>query len=120
MTDVNNTIVSKVIDAWKMAEVDLNIKIEVPYFLTNEDGQVINHTLLVRDFGSKLGTLIFSTTEMFGFDTAKRYGYYCSALNFDEYSNYNRELFIDTLNDWGYFGDNLKRPDWCNDKPWTG
>jgi hypothetical protein len=38
--------------------------------------------------------------------------YYFSAVNYESYSKYNRELFIETLIDWGYFGDNNKKPKW--------
>ena len=45
-------------------------------------------------------------------------GYYCSALNFEHYKNYDRQYFIDTLNDWGYFGDASKKPHWYTGQSW--
>ena len=31
----------------------------------------------------------------------------------------NMERFIDTLNDWGWFGDKSSRPEWYTGAPWT-
>jgi hypothetical protein len=32
---------------------------------------------------------------------------------------YNRQLFIDTLNDWGWFGEKGAEPPWYTGKPWS-
>lgn len=107
----------KLISAWRKAEKDLLIKIIAPFDLTDENGQEINYWLLVKDFGSKHGTLILSADDTTDFGIAEKHGYYCSALNTKSYDKYDRELFIDTLNDWGYFGDEANKPKWYNGEP---
>jgi hypothetical protein len=102
----------KVILAWRQAADDLQIKIQSPFVLTTTDNRNIEYELLIENFGGKLGTLIFSTDNMTEFDSAEQFGYYCSALNPDSYSTYDKANFIDTLNDWGYYGDTLNKPNW--------
>jgi hypothetical protein len=45
-------------------------------------------------------------------------GYFCSVL-FPTYEEYKRELFIDTLDDWQFFGSERERPPWYTGKPWS-
>jgi hypothetical protein len=109
----------KVILAWRQAADDLQIKIQSPFVLTTADNRTIQYSLLIENFGSKPGTLILSTDEMTEFSTAEQFGYFCSTLNPDSYSTYDRANFIDTLNDWGYFGDTSKKPNWYSGKAWS-
>ena len=111
--------ISKIIKAWEKASDDLKITIQTPLMLTTEYNQIIEFELLIDQFGSKLGTIIFSIDNMTKINMPKTYGYYYSALNPVSYEKYDRQLFIDTLNDWGYFGDKLKTPVWYSGKPWT-
>jgi hypothetical protein len=37
---------------------------------------------------------------------------YCSEVDEAAYSKYDRELFTETLSDWGWFGDASAFPDW--------
>jgi hypothetical protein len=110
----------KVITAWQKAAGDLKIKIYAPFVLTTADNKTIIFDLLIENFGNKLGTLISSIdNHIIEFDVAKKYGYYYSLLNPKAYSTYEREHFIDTLNDWGYYGDQSKMPKWYTGQPWT-
>lgn len=109
----------KVLNSWRQASSDLNIKIQTPFGLTLEANRRIEFELLVEKFGSCQGTIVQSIDDMTEFKTAEKYGYYHSALNPDAYASYDRQLFIDTLNDWGYFGDNSEIPDWYTGQPWT-
>ncbi len=109
----------RVILAWRQAAVDLNIKIQSPFFLTTSDNRTIKIDLLIENFGNKLGTIILSTEGMSYFRIAEQSGYYCSALNPDRYSIYDLEHFIATLNDWGYFGDPLHKPHWYSGQVWS-
>ncbi len=106
----------KVIVAWKEASEKLKIKIQWPFILIDEEWNNIEYDLLIENFGTKLGTLITSTDNMKKvekkFKLASQYDYYCSALNPTNYSKYNEESFIDTLNDWGYYGDKANKPAW--------
>jgi len=110
--------IEKMIAAWKRAGDDLQIKIQTPFILKIGDNTEIKFHLLIEKFGSRLGTLILSANNMTEFDTPEKYGYYCSALNPDNYSEYERDHFIDTLSDWGYFGEEVKKPNWYTGEIW--
>ena len=43
---------------------------------------------------------------------------FCSLLSDESYGQFDRELFVATLNDWGWFGDG-QPPDWYEGTPWT-
>ena len=100
-----------IIEAWKEASMDLKIDIETPFFLQTDKG-VIKYDLLIKSFGSENGTVIITTDDMSEFDTARKFGFYCSALNPCCYNNYDKENFIETLTDWGYFGIYENKPNW--------
>ena len=101
----------KTIEAWKKAEVDLGIEIENSFILDGNE-----FPLLVKYFGTELGTVI---VDMDDFDVVEDQipkTYYCSGLNPEAYNKYDRNEFIDTLEDWGWFGPKEKRPPWYTDK----
>ena len=110
---------NKLIEAWLDASEKLKIKVQSPFFLITEDNRKVRFELLIENFGSLKGTLIQSTDKMENFDIPKKYGYYYSALNPKSYLSYNRQHFIETLNDWGYFGDESETPDWYTGESWT-
>lgn len=51
-------------------------------------------------------------------DIREAHGYYGSNLS-PSYRQYDRQSFIDTLNDWQRFGENALRPLWYTGKPWS-
>lgn len=105
----------KLINAWKEASEDLNIEIITPFLLTSEDGKEHRFELLVKDFGRSNGTIVFIMNEKIEdseLDFLRSMEYFCSRLNPEFYSTYNRKQYIDTLNDWGYFGAAEKTPKW--------
>jgi hypothetical protein len=106
------------ITSWIQASQDLNIIIRAPFILTTEDNLKIRYELFVESFGSPLGTVILDMNDMTDFNIPKKNGYYCSALNPERYGTYDRQLFIDTLNDWGYYGDKSKTPEWYTGQSW--
>jgi hypothetical protein len=108
----NNSIDNDVIKAWRKAAKDLELKIQSPFLLTLDDGQVYEYGLLIEDFGSDLGTLVLTTFETMDDDEPEKYGFHSSALNPSYYSKYDRNEFIDTLNEWGYYGDTKSTPKW--------
>jgi hypothetical protein len=109
----------KILNAWKIAANDLNISIKYPFYLTAKNGKKMKFDLLIEHFGSPNGIIIMSMFNIHGLKTINNHGYSYSALNFKSYSIYDRQLFIDTLNDWGYFGDLSNTPDWYTGAPWT-
>ncbi|RLB64085.1 MAG: hypothetical protein DRI90_05485 [Deltaproteobacteria bacterium] len=64
------------------------------------------------DFGGRLGAVIHGRFDSdAACDAADAVGYYGSGLNPLYYEHYDRECFMETLNDWGWFGDD-DPPDW--------
>lgn len=109
---------TKMIEAWRKAEVDLGIKIQSPFVLEEFSSDVFA-SVLIKDFGSKKGTVILTTDSMENFNVPEKYGFYCSALHPSSYKKYDRESFIETLNDWGFYGDDSNKPDWYTGESWT-
>jgi len=97
----------KTIQAWKEAAVDLGIEIDTPFYLRGD-----KFPLFVRYFGSEIGTIVLQMEDIDSADNLIPNEYYRSRLNPEFYSKYERELFIDTLEDWGWFGPEVKRPSW--------
>ena len=108
-----------IIDSWKTAANDLNIKIQSPFLITTRHNKKIKFDLLIEHFGCQKGIVIMSISKIHGLKAIKEHGYSYSAINFGRYSIYNRQLFIDTLNDWGYFGDLSNTPEWYTVQAWT-
>ncbi len=112
MSDTNE-IDNNVLKAWRMASADLGLSIQSPFTLTMPTGKQITYGLLIKDFGSDLGIIIYTTFDRDDVDDEPwKYGYYSSALNPEHYSKYDRKYFIEALTDWGYFGDIKSKPDW--------
>ena len=105
--------------AWKQASHDLGISVESPFALDAPEGEFILPAL-IHDFGSSLGTLVLTGAtrghDRRAFETAKAAGYFVSILA-DGYARYDRQLFIDTLDDWRHFG--TQPPPWYSVTPWT-
>lgn len=101
--------------AWLDAAADLGIAVDVA-----ELPSVPGAVAVVPGFGAPAGAVVaFVDDAPVGFEgAAKRHGLYWSKLG-NSYLRYERELFIDTLNDWGWFGDGSP-PDWYTGQPWTG
>jgi hypothetical protein len=104
------------IDAWRNAEQDLGIKVILEYALGLKNGR--KDFILINDFGGPKGTIVTSIDDTKDFKELQEMGFYCSALA-DSYSTYDRRLFVDTLNDWRFFGQANKKPTWYTGKSWT-
>lgn len=100
--------------AWIEAKNDLNIKVIHPFVFETKDGLKIESIgVFIPDFGSKNGTLLtcrFDSDEVM--DLADETTFYQSGLNPHSYEPYDRTLYIDTLNDWGWFGSPEELPEW--------
>jgi len=103
--------------AWRQAAQDLKIRVVAPFELVAESGSVGRFEAHILDFGGPNGTVVGSKDSE-GDDIRKRLGYYYSNL-FPSYRTYHRQLFIDTLNDWGWFGEKGNAPPWYTGKPWS-
>jgi hypothetical protein len=93
--------------SWLEAGEDLGVKVE-------EHGDAV----VVREFGNSLGMLCSLAEDGAAHKSdAKQLGMGYSLLG-KSYVSYDRALFIDTLNDWGWYGQG-DPPPWYTGEPWT-
>jgi len=92
--------------AWIDASLDLGFRFIHPFTFTTKDGRRLTTTGgWIPDFGGPHGTLLLTR-----FDPESLHGseedtdYYSSGLNPHSYEPYRRDIYIETLNDWGWFG----------------
>jgi hypothetical protein len=104
------------IGAWRKAEQDLGIEINPEFTLKLKDRT--RNFLIIENFGGPKGTIVTSLDDTGDFNELKELGFYCSALA-DSYLTYDRVLFVDTLNDWGFYGDSNRKPAWYTGQSWT-
>jgi hypothetical protein len=106
--------------AWEEAARDLGFRFTSGFVDTLSDGRRIRYAGLVDDFGAPKGALLAVYRRG---HTLAEYphseGYFVSMLNPASYTRYDRQFFIDTLNDFGWFGPDEQRPAWYTGKPWT-
>ncbi|MBI1374699.1 MAG: hypothetical protein GC159_18425 [Phycisphaera sp.] len=93
--------------AWHEAARDLEIEVSFSYEV---DGDL--YPIHVANFGRPLGALPVPVGDARRHDRAQEKGYFCSQLNPDLYCKYDRELFIETLLDWGWRGPPEQAPRW--------
>jgi hypothetical protein len=110
------------IAAWREAALDLGIEIVAPYEITDlASGETIECIAYVREFGSQGGTIVVPQRDhSLGHirSIAKSMGVFCSLMSESGYAPYRRDLFLATLNDWGWFGDKDHPPTWYTGQPW--
>jgi len=90
--------------------------VTAPFGLKNEMGETEWFEAHIADFGGPNGTVVASQGSRIH-DVRERLGYYSPVL-FPTYRNYDRQRFIDTLNDWGWFGYPGGEPSWYTAEPW--
>ena len=106
--------------ALKAAASALGITVISPYDF-GWKGSVYQFLAFLPDFGNTKGAVFVlweSPAEQELVNVAKDAGLFCSVVNAESYSVYDRQLFIDTLNDLGWFGDASKKPPWYTGRPW--
>jgi hypothetical protein len=107
--------------AWLDAAAQLGIRITVPYVLPSELGPA-RFIAYLPDFGGRWGMVIGPILRGSDEGQIRRLavseaGVYFSQLA-EMYRSFDLELFIDTVNDWGWFGPDDARPDWYTGEPW--
>jgi len=116
--------IKQIISNWLRASENLHFDIKTPFVLEDKNNKKYNCFGFVPKFGSKKGTIILLIKppkfriRLKVNKIAEQLGYYCSNLNIECELEYDKVRFIDTLNDWGYFGKESLKPDWCTNKPW--
>jgi hypothetical protein len=106
-------------DVWEKAAADLKITFISP-FTIEYNGKTIVCAGFLPDFGCPKGAIVlelYDSDEVY--EACVKGGYFISKLNPFEYEKYSRELFIATLNDWGWFGDSKNIPQWYSGASWT-
>jgi hypothetical protein len=114
--DANKTTLAELVaEAWRNAGVALAVRIEAPFTLKTE-GSHYSCVGWVADFGSPQGTILLldsgSGLESDAWRAARQAGYFVSSLNGDIYRTYEHGVFVETLRDWGYFGEPKREPSW--------
>jgi hypothetical protein len=108
--------------AWESASSDLGFVVETARSVSDSDGNQVVYAVKVPQFGSARGTVCrhigVAADEMARFRSwASAVGAFCSILA-DSYRSYERGLWVDTLNDWGWTADGAPPP-WYTGAPWT-
>jgi hypothetical protein len=101
---------SRISNAWHIARADLGVRVIAPYEARTGSGEVVACEAYLPDFGSPAGAIALGHDATGGRRT-KLDGHWCSVL-YEPYEAYDRTLFIETLNDWGWFGPTGMEPDW--------
>jgi len=110
---------SQITAAIGAAAAELELSVAVPYHLVTPAGATVEYLALVRGFGAKIGTLLCLSNEWQSLSALRgeQGGYYVSGL-YPGYGRYDRQQWIDTLNDWGWHGDGAP-PSWYTGvSPW--
>ena len=103
--------------AWLEAGADLGIRVQAPYAVEVSEHEIVLYEAHVQEFGGPKGTVVGVLADKLDDCRATR-GYYASNLS-TSYRQYDRAHFIDTLNDWGWFGPAVLRPSWYTGKLWS-
>jgi hypothetical protein len=104
-------------EAWQRAAIDLGIRVEAPFLWHGAEDEGLQCEAHVKDFGGLHGTVLIDLDSTLDIEKLKT-SYVVSKLG-PGYRTYQRQLFIDTLNDWGWFGDDAKKPQWYTGKSWS-
>jgi hypothetical protein len=103
--------------AWLEAAKDLGIRVTAPFALRNAEDEQVTYEAHILDFGGPKGSVVGVLDDQLR-DWRATQGYYCSNLA-PSYRRYERKHFIDTLNDWGWYGPTELRPSWYTGKSWS-
>lgn len=112
-------IKSQIIKNWTRASKELGFKIEAPFFLKNNDKK-IECVAYLPDFGSTNGMVInLIKPPEFELDPeletlCQNLGLFFSSINEEEYKLYNKNIYMETLLDWSYFGSKENKPKWID------
>lgn len=106
--------VNPMAQAWRDASRDLGIRVEHPFVFQSRSGVTgTTSGVFLPDFGSPNGTLLLCRFDPEWLDeAADDTDYFQSVLNPHHYEPYDRETYIEALNDWGWFGDPDETPCW--------
>ncbi|MEI6788557.1 MAG: hypothetical protein WCL49_08775 [bacterium] len=109
----------KIAKAWLQAGRELGVEVVAPFSLRSPAGEVVEYIALVRNFGTDKGMLLLADFGAKGsMQLAQAEGFSFSCLS-ESYAEFDRQRFIDALNDWGWTGSDKQAPNWYTGEPWT-
>jgi hypothetical protein len=117
---MNEQKFNKAVDVWRKVSKELNIEINAPYKLDGKDGS-FDCVAMLPEFGSQNGIVLLLTfppdfvTDSNVASTAEKCGLSYSYLNSEDYMEYNKDVILEALSDWGFFGELSKKPDCLED-----
>ena len=105
---------AKLVQAWRDAAADLKFRFTSPFEGTTAAGVRFEALGLVHQFGRRVGTLIQVGGEPSAeSDYPADNDYTWSCLGSTGYRRYDRNFWIEMLNDWQFVGPESERPSWC-------
>lgn len=108
-----------IINAWNVARLELGIQIVAPMQLYISDNLKVECEVWLPDFGGKKGAILLPlAADDDRAEFAKKDGYFVSLLG-EAYRNYDKELFVDTLDDFEWTNNEKAPPKWYTGKPWA-
>ena len=111
---------AEVVALWKAAAADLGFRFTSPFVITTPNGGEYEHLGLIHDFGRRIGTLVSVLGEpsaQVPRPTGEDYSW--TIIGGPGSGRYERQLFIDILDDLQFFGSEADRPQWYSGKSWT-
>jgi hypothetical protein len=99
----------KICEAWKQAAKVFGLVFSTPYVVKDYDGVEYEYLGLVHHVGADTGTLI-ATEDTCPSGNSRESEYSLSILSYDEYSNFDNEIFLEFLKDWGWYGGKHNTP----------
>jgi hypothetical protein len=103
------------LESCRAAGIEFYIKVISPFVLSDKGGVAHDFIALFPNLGTEKGALVCHFDDWPTKNPiAAAYGYYCSGLHAGSYSQYDRSLWKDTLQEWGWCGSCEDRPMWWN------
>jgi hypothetical protein len=113
MSDVNENLVA----AWLQASEDLGIAVTAPYGFATRGSGLLLCEAFIPDFGSPGGAFAISPrTRREVRPVLREAKRWYSEMG---YTRYERGLFVEMLNDWGWFGPAHLQPSWYTPPYWA-
>jgi hypothetical protein len=112
------TLDERISSAWLNAATDLGIRVIAPFSVPIITGESLLYEACIVDFGNPKGMVVGLPDRDPMSDIRTRHGYASSDLS-AAYREYGRDLFIDTLNDWQWFGKKGEEPPWYTGEKWA-
>lgn len=115
----DNEILAK---EWMKAAKDLGFSFVSPFKIKHNE-EMISFAGLVENFGSEKGMLIFCSKSWrvqahANAAESQGYGFSCLSVPNDN-ELYDKQTFIDVLNDWGWCNKGEPPPPWYTGEPWN-